>query len=342
MIRLRAASVLFVLVLGACHQGAGPRPGGYRIYVTNEGSGDLTVLDQSGRRLASIPLGKRPRGVVAAADGKTVFVALTGSPAAPPGADERKLPPADRSADGVGVVDAVSLKLTRVIRGIVDPEQLALSKDGILYAGSEEAGAVLVLDAQTGRSIGSIPVGEAPEGVALSPDGRFLYVTLEDDNQLVVVDAALRRVIKRLGVGGRPRSIAFSPDGTRAYVTDELGAAVTILDARTHAVVGTIAVAGKDARPMGVVVSPDGRRVYVSTGRGRLLAELDPAAGKTTATTEVGQRPWGVALSPDGRRIYTANGPSGDVSVVGASSLNLIRRIPAGAKPWGVAVAPAP
>ena len=55
--------------------------------------------------VATIPLGKRPRGIAASPDGTRLYVALSGSPDAGPGVDEKTLPPPDRSADGIGVVD---------------------------------------------------------------------------------------------------------------------------------------------------------------------------------------------------------------------------------------------
>ena len=62
---------------------------GYRVYVTNESSGDLSVIDGTTLEvIATIPLGKRPRGIHASPDGKTIYVALSGSPSAPPGVDE--------------------------------------------------------------------------------------------------------------------------------------------------------------------------------------------------------------------------------------------------------------
>src|SRR5262245_947663 len=66
------------------------------IYVTNEQSGDLTVIDAATlKTVTTIPLGKRPRGIAANADGTRLYIALSGSPAAPPGVDEKTLPPPD-------------------------------------------------------------------------------------------------------------------------------------------------------------------------------------------------------------------------------------------------------
>ena len=114
----------------------------YRVYVTNEGSGDLTVIAGGTHEvLATIPLGKRPRGIKVGPGGTQLFVALSGSPPAPPGVDEDSLPPPDRSADGIGIVDLADARVVRVLDAGTDPEQLAVSSDGTrIFAANEDAG----------------------------------------------------------------------------------------------------------------------------------------------------------------------------------------------------------
>src|SRR5437588_6124430 len=74
-----------------------------RVFVTNETSGDLTIIDAATQSVvATAPLGKRPRGIKASPDGRSLFVALSGSPMGGPGVERNALPPADRSADGIG------------------------------------------------------------------------------------------------------------------------------------------------------------------------------------------------------------------------------------------------
>ena len=327
-----------LLALAGCGQPGSGAKVSNQVFVTNEFSGDLSIVDGvSGKVVGTYPLGKRPRGIKLSPDGRRLYVALSGSPVAPPGTDESKLPPPDHSADGIGMFDLASHKLVGVIRGVANPEQLVVSRAGLIYAGSEAAGAVIILDPQPKTAVGSIPVGDEPEGVALSPDERFLYVTVEGDNQVAVIDVAERRLIAHVPVGQRPRSIAFSPDGARAYVTDELQGAVTEMDARTHQVLRTLPLPGKAPKPMGVVVSPDGKKVYVTTGREGSLVVLDAVSGKATALPAIGQRPWGVAVSPDGRRLFTANGPSDDMSIVDTATMKVTAKLHLGHRPWGVA-----
>ncbi len=335
-------SLLLLLAVAGCSPNGQSALGSNLVFVTNELSGDLSIVDgATGRMLGTYPLGKRPRGIKLSPDGRVLYVALSGSPIAPPGTDESKLPPPDHSADGVGLFDLASRKLVGVVRGVANPEQLAVSRSGLIYAGSEAAGAVVVLDPQERKVVDSIPVGDEPEGVAISPDERFLYVTLEGDNTVAVVDVAGRRVIARTLVGGRPRSIGFSPDGSRAYVADELQGVVTEMDGRTHRVLRTFSVPGKGARPMGVVVSPDGSKIYVTTGREGTVVVLDAASGAAAPPLAVGQRPWGLAISADGRRLFTANGPSNDMTIVDAATRQVIGRTRLGQRPWGVATSPA-
>src|ERR1700710_2392847 len=57
----------------------------YHVYVTNERSGDVTVIDGEALKVvATIPVGKRPRGIHASPDGKLVYVALSGTPVGEP------------------------------------------------------------------------------------------------------------------------------------------------------------------------------------------------------------------------------------------------------------------
>jgi YVTN family beta-propeller protein len=318
--------------------GEATRP--YRIFVTNERSGTLSVIDGASHRvLATVPLGKRPRGLKVSPDGKLLYVALSGSPIAGPGVDESKLPPADKGADGIGVVDLATLKLQRILRGVSDPEQLAVSGDGKrLFVASEDTGKGVVMDAADGRVIASMPVGGEPEGVTLSPGGRFVYMTSEEDHQVSVIDTATNRVIATVEVGERPRFTEFSDDGRTAYVSGENDGTITVIDAVAHQRLRTLKLEGALARPVGMVVSHDGRQLYTVTGRGQKLLALDPQTGKVLRSLDVGPRPWGVALSPDGRTIYTANGNSNDVSVVDVASFQVASRIPVGDTPWGLIV----
>jgi YVTN family beta-propeller protein len=350
-LRLAAIFAAALLPLSGCGESAStapstapedPRPG-HLVYVTNETSGDLSIINSATNTVVdTVPLGKRPRGVRVSEDGRTLFIALSGSPMSPPGVDESTLPPADKSADGIGVFDLATRRLVSVFRGVSDPEQLAVGPGGRLYVASEDTGTAVVMDSDTGQAIAQMPVGGEPEGVGISPDRRHVYMTSEEDHKVSVIDTAQNKVVAQIPVGKRPRDAAFSPDGSRAYVPGELDSSLTVIDAVNHRVLNRVTIPGTGLLPMGVVVSPDGERVYVTTGRGRQVVALDAESLKPLGSAEVGTRPWGLGISPDGRWLYTANGPSNDVSVVDAQQMKVVSTVKVGERPWGVAIVESP
>src|SRR3954471_7366563 len=85
----------------------------FHVYVSNERSNDVSVIDPATNQLvATISVGKRPRGIRVSHDGRFVYVALSGTPITPPGQKEDDdAPKGDRAADGIGVIDVAARKL---------------------------------------------------------------------------------------------------------------------------------------------------------------------------------------------------------------------------------------
>lgn len=330
---------LFFTSCNHSRNASGTKAPSYRVYVTNETSGDLSVIDPTTMEVvATVPLGKRPRGIHASPDRKTIYVALSGSPIAGPGVDESKLPPPDKTADGIGVFDVQQNKMLRLIQSGSDPENFDLSKDGSqIFVSNEDDSKVSVVDIANGKVVQAFAIGEEPEGVKTSPDGKLVYVTSEDTGTISVLNTTSAKLIKTFKVGHRPRSVAFMPDGTRAYVNAENDGSVVVIDAVKHEALQTISLGQPGViKPMAVLLSSDAKKLYVSTGRGHKAFVIDTATNQVTASFEVGERPWGIALSPDGRTLFTANGPSNDVSVVDLATQTVTKKIKVSDGPWGV------
>jgi YVTN family beta-propeller protein len=343
------AVVALALAAGCGARGCAARPtrSGPLLYVSDEENGNVAVVDPGAARVvARIPVGKRPRGVKLSRDGKLLYVALSGSPRGGPGVDESKLPPPDRSADGIGVVDVAKRALVRTFDSGPDPEAFDLSPDGkTLYVSNEETAEMTALDLTSGTVRGRARVGNEPEGVTVRPDGKVVFVTCEQDNEVTAVDAQTLAVLAHMPTGPRPRSVAFTQDGGIAFVTNEAGGTLTVLDATNYKPLGEIKVhldspMPLGPRPMGTVLSPDGKVLYVSTGRGGSVAIVDVASRTQVRSIDgVGDRPWGIAVSADGTRLYTANGTSHDLSIVNIATGNVDKRVQIGGLPWGVVLA---
>jgi YVTN family beta-propeller protein len=331
----------YFLVAACLLAGCSKPPSGYRIYITNEISGDLSVIDSNTLEVVStIPLGKRPRGIHASPDGKTIYVALSGSPPAPPGVDESTLPPPDRSADGIGVFDVAQNKLVRVMKAGPDPENFDVSHDGkTIYVSNEDASGVSFIDVAAGALTKTIKTGDEPEGVTVTPDGKLVYSTAEADGTVSVIDPSAGTLLKTFKVGRRPRNVVFMPSGKLAYVNAENDGAIYLLDTEKNEMVQPIPLGtAGEIKPMGMALSLEASKLYVTTGRGHKVFVVDTGTNKAVSSFEVGQRPWGLALSPDGKTLFTANGPSNDVSVVDLATQTVTKKIKTTGGPWGVLV----
>jgi YVTN family beta-propeller protein len=326
----------------------------YQIYVSNEKSGDITVISGTDFKvLATIPAGKRPRGIHASPDGKVVYVALSGTPVGgPPQLDAQGNPilkraaadddddkvNADKSADGIGIVDVKQRRVTGKINAGSDPEEFSLSKDGTrLYVSNEDVKTASVINIASGKVEHIIPVGLEPEGAATSPDGKRFYITCEAGGDVYAIDTQTYTVAGHFKVAVRPRTMAFLPDGKIGFVPSESTGQLNVVDTNELKVIKVIDLPN-GSRPMSVKMSTDGNRVYVSGGRSGAVSVLDSHTYALIGTIKVGQRPWGIVISPDGKYLFSANGPSNDVSVVDLATSKEVTRVKAGESPWGIAI----
>src|SRR5213080_2521459 len=260
---MRRLFVIYVLLAGAIVVNA--ESPSYLVFVSNEHSGDVTVIDgATDEVVATFRVGKRPRGIHAAPDGKRIFVTLSGSPRMAPGIDENRAP-ADKTADGLGVIDSAAHKLTDRWHVGSDPEQFAISKDGkFAFIANEDDASASVIDLGSGQSRGQVKVSEEPEGVGVNPA----------NGEVFAIDPDAQRVIAKIETGGRPRSVAFQPDGSRAYAACENGGYIAVIDAQSHKLLSKIQLP-MGSLPMGTAISKDGNELYVSTGRGNAVAVID-------------------------------------------------------------------
>jgi len=354
---LRAARFIHALLLAATALAVAPGRAAtaapYQVVVSNERSDDVSVISSADFSvIATIPVGKRPRGIHPSPDGKLVYVALSGTPiAAPPQLDAHGNPifkrgsddddsdtESDKSADGIGIVDLAARRLKGKIFAGSDPEEFALSKDGTrLYVSNEDTKSASVVNIAEAKVEHIIPVSQEPEGVAVSPDGKQFYVTCESGGDVYAIETHGYSILGHFRVEPRPRSVAFLPSAGVAFVPSESVGLVNVIDTGKFTALKVITLPA-GARPMSVKLGRHGRYLYVSNGRAGTVSVIDTRDYGIVANIRVGTRPWGMAISPDGKHLFTANGPSDDISVIDLRTNQETRRIKVGKSPWSLAV----
>jgi autotransporter-associated beta strand protein/YVTN family beta-propeller protein len=163
-----------------------------------------------------------------------------------------------------------------------------------------------VINTATNSVISSIPVGNSPTGVAVTPNGKYVYVANQTNHgsssgqpivgTVSVINTATNSVVSSIPVGFSPTGITVTPNGQYVYVANMnnqgVSGTVSVISTATNTVVSTIAVG---AAPIGVSVTPDGKYVYVSNSN---IGRSGPLVGivsviSTATNTVVGSIPVG-------------------------------------------------
>ncbi|MDW5549944.1 PKD domain-containing protein [Methanosarcina sp.] len=195
---------------------------------------------------------------------------------------------------------------------------------------------ISVIDTATNKVTATVPVwGSEAWGVAVSPDGKKVYVTCFSD--VYSIDTATNTATHMVSLGSTLRGVAVSPDGKKVYVTNINDGTVSVIDTATNKVTATVNV-GSTLR--GVAVTPDGSKVYVANSGDNNISVIDTATNKVTATVNVGSWPYGVAINFMGTKVYVTNTDSNTVSVIDTTTNKVIATVPVGSDPLGVAVNP--
>jgi len=144
----------------------------------------------------------------------------------------------------------------------------------------------------------------SPIEMALSPDGRFLYVVCQASDEMRVVDLASGTVVSNVPVGHVPRGIALSRDGRQIYVTNAWSDTVSVIDAATLTVVRTLPTGFE---PTGIVCDKSGKTLYVANRLSSDISVVDVNTGQEIKRLLAGRGASYLALSADGKWIYATH-----------------------------------
>jgi YVTN family beta-propeller protein len=258
--------------VGQSIHGLGLSSDGKTLYVTDVAANRLIAFDLSSgtpREMHSVGVGTYPVHMASTRDGGSIFVtSFAGS--------------------SVSVVDTHRWTVRATVTTPARPHSILLSPDGAwVYTGCYGGSAIAVIDAASAKLAATIalPTGSEPYGLAISPNGRYLYASDNFTGRLFVVDTQTRREIASIPVGLHPALIARSPDGKTLYLANGGSRSVSVLDISHNparpSVRATVAITGY---PHGIAVTPDGRYVVVATTYGKTLAVIDSATLKVIAT----------------------------------------------------------
>jgi YVTN family beta-propeller protein len=259
-----------------------------------------------------------PDGKLLAVSGKTHEVVILD----PATGEVRQRVPLPAEDQGVSLPEAPSANI------LVPDEKGQLSYTGLIFAPdggriylSNVNGSIKVFSVDADRSVVpshtiSLPAAgaprraeEIPAGLALTEDGRRLYVCGNLSNRLYEIDPATGEVLKTTDVGVAPFDVVLAHG--KAYVSNWGG--------RRPEPGGTTGPAGR-----GTEVRVDPVRHIASEGS---ISVVELSSGTVSSEILVGLHASALALAPDGRHLVCANAASDNISVIDTTTDAVVETI---------------
>lgn len=196
---------------------------------------------------------------------------------------------------------------------------------------------VSVIDTATYSVVATIPVGQYPAGVAVTPNGAFAYVANFNSNSVSVIDTTANAVTTTVTVGTNPLGVAITPNGAFAYVTNYTSHDISVISTATNTVVATVATGSAN---WGVAITPSGTFAYVTNPGSNKVSVINTAANTVVASVTVGCGPTAVAMTPNGAFAYVTNSCDSTVSVINTATNTVVAGVAVGSQPQNIAVTP--
>jgi DNA-binding beta-propeller fold protein YncE len=271
-------------------------------------------LDTAGR---SFDVGNMPLAMKLSPDGRYLIVSLSGW-----------------REQGIEVIERATGHVVQTLSQPAAFLGLAFSPDGqSLYVAGGNEDAVFRYSWRDGRAtlVDKLLLAEKkpkedgtrfPAGLAVSRDGRFLYVAENIADSLAVIDLASKRVVARLKTDHYPYEVAVAPD-QKVYVSAWGGATVSVFSVGPN---GALADTGKitvGRHPSALALNADGSRLFVASASTDHVAVVDTRGRRVIAQladpppsgTREGSTPDALALSADGTRLFVAEADNNAVAV---------------------------
>jgi len=315
-----AAAVLSTCVVLVAQSSSG------RLLVLNKEDATFVVVNpDSGAIAATVPVGQGPHELVASSDGKYAFASNYGSGPAPGhtismidiGAKKelRRIDTAPLSrphglafASGklyftaeadkkVARYDPAADKIDWQFETGQNATHMVLPTRDLktIFTSNIASNTVSAIEQGSGGAWTQtvIAVGQGPEGIELSPNGREVWSAHSRDGGVSIIDVATKKVIQTIPLGTkRSNRIKLTPDGKFALVSDLDAGDLVVVDASARKEIKRIALG---RAPEGILIPPDGARAFVAVNGDNHVAVIDLKTWTVTRKLQTGTGPDGMA-----------------------------------------------
>ncbi len=316
-----------------------------KIYVVNQGSNNVTVIDGITYNTNTVATGSAPNAlainsttnkiyvsngnsntvtVINGANDSTTTVAVGDYPfAVAVNPATNKIYVANYNANTVTVIDGATNNRIATVNTANNPIALAVNPaTNKIYVANTGSNSVTIIDGAT-DSTTSVAVGSHPCAVAVNQYSNMIFVVSSGSDSVSVINGATDSV-NSVGVGLSPIALALNPMRNQAFVANYGDGTVTIIDTSTLAT--TTIAAG--ASPKGIDVDPIVNKAYVSNSVWDGSVTIVDGSNDSTSSVLVGIDPTAVAVNSPLRQVYVVNNVGNNVSVIAGAASDPLQFFP--------------
>jgi len=260
------------------------------------------------------------------------------------------------AGDDVDVIDPGTNKVVGVIRGIEVNHGAAGAPDGRhLYVSNEGESTLDVVDTKSLKVTKSIPLSGHPNNIAISKDGKRVYVSIARAPGAVdVIDTASLEDVKSIPVKGAVHNTYVTPDGKFVVSGSIASKTITVIDQKTETPVWSLTL-DLGIRPMAFSTNPDGstKWIFVQLSDFNGFAVVDFATHKEikrianpalapgkTAVHVGGNASHGMAVTADGKTLVVNSGENSALYAYSLPDLKVLGGADVGKAPDWVTLTP--
>jgi sugar lactone lactonase YvrE len=171
------------------------------------------------------------------------------------------------------------------------PYDVIKARNGLVYVSDWADRAVLVVDPDSLKTVGRIPVGEHPNQMVLHPKDSRLFVACASSNAVYAIDTKLGTVQETIYTalfpqspeGSTPDALAIDSDGEFLYVANADNNCVAVIEVeepRKSIIKGFIPTGWY---PTSLALTPDDKKLLIGVGKGNVTQSNKPGQERLNA-----------------------------------------------------------
>ncbi|MCL4299195.1 MAG: YncE family protein [Anaerolineae bacterium] len=223
---------------------------------------------------------------------------------------------------------------------VLSAQSVQAQSGGVVYVANSGSDNISVISLDTSTVATTIPVGDGPSRVVVTPDGSKAYVLNSISQNISVINTAAQAVVTTISVGSNPKSLAMTPDGAKVYVTNPGSNNISVIDTTTDTVVDTVPLTAPD----GAACTPDGSELWIGRSGGANQIQIFTLPGNGingTVSGVIGGAEW-TGFLPDGSFAFVNNGCGccGNLQKISTASNTVVSTLGHSGAGVGIAIAP--